>query len=138
MLIFMLNCFFSQCIHPLRFNLFHIYLPFFPMNGQQKCPKCPKPVSNVKNPLRCSTCKLIYHKKCCPLTQYELSKLTNSNLDWNCEDCMRLLFPFNGTDDNEFHSIFAEPGSVSVLSNGVTKNKCGNCLHLTLSLRKRL
>ena len=96
------------------------------MNRPPKCPLCPKPVSNIRNPLVCSICKLIFHKKCCPLNLYELSKLSNRNLDWNCDDCMNVLFPFTSIDNSEFHSLFKDP-VCSVSASSPSKSKCGNC-----------
>ena len=99
------------------------------MTRSPKCPLCPKPVSTIRNPLTCSNCNLAFHKKCCPLNQYELSKLAKSNIDWTCEACMNSLFPFNSIDNNEINTIFT--GTVSSVSaNSATKNKCGNCSRL--------
>ena len=96
------------------------------MTRQPKCPKCPKPVSTIRNPLTCSNCNLAFHKKCCPLNAYELLKLNKSKLDWTCEDCMSSLFPFTSTDDNELIDIFTDPVP-SLSTNSIAKNKCGNC-----------
>ena len=78
------------------------------MTRSPKCPLCPKSVSTIRNPLICSNCNLAFHKKCCPLNQYELSKLTNSNLDWNCEVCMNELFPFTSIENDEFNALFTD------------------------------
>ena len=96
------------------------------MTIQPKCPKCPKPVSTIRNPLTCSNCNLAFHKKCCPLTQYELNKLMKLNLDWTCEDCMNLLYPFTSIENNEIIEIFTEPVAL-VSENSLSKNKCGKC-----------
>ena len=99
------------------------------MTRSPKCPKCPKSVSTIRNPLICSNCNFAFHKKCCPLNQYELSKLNKSNLDWTCEDCMKSLFPFTSIENSEMIEIFTEPvSSLSSLSaNRKAKNKCGKC-----------
>ena len=96
------------------------------MTIQTKCPKCPKSVSTISNPLICSNCNLAFHKKCCPLNQYELSKLIKSNLDWTCEECMNSLFPFTGIENSEIIEIFTGPVS-SISANRKAKNKCGKC-----------
>ena len=99
------------------------------MTRSPKCPLCPKPVSTIRNPLICSNCKLAFHKKCCPLSHYEISKLAKRNLGWTCEVCMNSLFPFTSIENNEFNTIFTDTVS-SVSTNVNTKNKCGNCSKL--------
>jgi len=96
------------------------------MTRQPKCPLCPKPVSIIRNPLICSNCNLAFHKKCCPLNQYELAKLRNRNLEWTCDECMHSLFPFNSIENDEINAIFTDSVS-SVPNTSRDKNKCGNC-----------
>ena len=96
------------------------------MIRSNKCPACDKNASNKRSPLTCSNCNLIFHKKCSKFTQYELNKVTKSNLDWTCEECLHSLFPFSSIENTELMTLFSDRvPSVSNICK--TKNKCGRC-----------
>ena len=69
------------------------------------CPCCNKKCTAKQNCIFCQCCEKWLHSKCSSLNWKEFKALSMSNLDFNCDNCYKLLFPYNEINDDELTTL---------------------------------
>ena len=89
------------------------------------CGTCNKKVSQTGIPIKCSNCNLLYHQKCCLISNFSFKKLLEKDLDWFCELCNDDTFPFSNVSQ-DFTDLFkdSDPDQIKPTK----KSKCNYCL----------
>ena len=89
----------SHCtnLNTAQFNrLANSDLPFYCKHCRQilECSYCNSICDNGQNCILCNSCNNWKHLKCISLKLKSFRKLSNSNSDFNCDECYKSIFPF--------------------------------------------
>ena len=89
------------------------------------CGSCDKQVSQKGVPIKCFNCNLLFHQRCCIISTYCYKKLIDNNIEWFCEDCNSITFPFSNVTNLELADLFKDNDDQIQPSR---KSKCNFCL----------
>ena len=89
------------------------------------CGACDKQVSQKGLPIKCFNCNVLFHQRCCLISTFCYKKLIEKNIDWFCEDCNSITFPFSNVTNLELADLFKDNDDQIQPSR---KSKCNFCL----------
>ena len=89
------------------------------------CGACDKQVSQKGLPIKFFNCNVLFHQKCCIISTYCYKKLIDNNIEWFCENCNSITFPFSNVTNLELADLFKDNDDQIQPSR---KSKCNFCL----------
>ena len=73
------------------------------------CPCCNEECTSTQNSIYCFYCNKWLHLNCTSLNIDEFNTLSQSELDYSCENCMKSIHPFGNLNNDELITLFDNP-----------------------------